>query len=1715
MSVHSDTGESSLIKASGCISLDLEVTKNGRIRAFGAIRADTQISLTHSGAGMKAALAELDELADGADCLLGHNIIKFDIRYLQAAKPGLRLLKLPVIDTLRLSPLAFPRHPYHHLVKHYQDGGIKRGRINDPELDARLALEVFDDQCKALCKAQPALLAAWHRLATPQPDGVDRALDDLFSKLRGFGRPSNLEAREAILEVFDARVCSARGRAIAERCREGGWPLAYALAWLSVSGDDMKSAMPPWVRHQFPEAGQLVRELRNQACSDSGCSWCSQRHNASKELKRWLGFDHFRPNPELPDGGSMQQAIVEHAMAGNHVLGIMPTGSGKSLCYQVPALSRYYKTGALTIVISPLVALMADQVAGMKAAGIECCGTINGLMSMPERSDMLDQVRMGETGILLIAPEQLRSQALRRVIRQREIGGWVLDEAHCLSRWGHDFRPDYRYVGRFIKKKADAGEMPCIMCLTATAKPEVVDDVSRYFSKNLEIDLQIFNGGADRGNLQFEIHETSEKHKFHDTLNLLVQYLPDDGLGGAIVYCATRQQSEDIAQFLSVNGIDANHFHAGLQPEAKKDVLQQFVDGSLRAIAATNAFGMGIDKPDVRLVVHADIPGSLENYLQEAGRAGRDNGPAFCVLLYDCNDVERQFGLCAMSRLTQAEIHGILRAIRNLNRKDRFKGEVVATAGEILLEDQENAFSRDSTSDDSRVRTAVAWLEESRLLERNENIVRIFPSSLRVASVEEAEHRLAKARITNDYREKLVCIARAMIEASPDEGLSTDQLMGVSGLGPDAVRAALYDLEHFGIASNDMSLTAFVHKGKGVRKPSKKRFKEACDLEVALIGHLREEAPDMVQGDTAPLHLRMASQKLRNDGLADPLPEKIWRIIRGISQDGRGGDDNIGGSISARKFDMETASITLNRDWQTLDRLAKVRRQAAKCLLDHLLGKLPPKSHGNDLLTETTLGDLLGAIKSGVLSNNATRNPQKLLDRALLWLHEQEVITLNKGLAVLRPAMLIRLERKESRGFSKADFEPLAMHYKDRAIQIHVMKEFAEQGISDSRAALRMAMDYFRMNQEEFLAKWMPGRKAELERETTPESWYAIVESLNNPVQQRIVADQRKETNVLVLAGPGSGKTRVLVHRIAYLVRAKRQKARGILALVYNRHAAVEIRRRLNNLIGDDARGVTVMTCHALAMRLVGVSFSGSTGPLDDGKFQDVLTDATSLLRGDDMPSEEEADEQRARLLAGFRWILVDEYQDIGPLEYGLVSALAGRTRKDEDGKLNLFAVGDDDQNIYSFKGASVKFIRQFESDYGAKPAYLVENYRSSFHIITTANALIAPAKDRLKIKHPIEIDFVRKMNLPGGEWERLDSVSRGLVQILAAGRSAASQAQVAIGEMKRLSTLSPDWDWSRCAIIARQWRYLDPVYALCELEGIPVQLANEESTNFWRLRETQALVSWVRQREERIIDTLKLNAWLQQRRPLNCWNELLQQAIQEYGLEINEANMPADHFVEWLAEWSRGYRRRQQGVLLLTAHAAKGLEFDHVIVLDGGWDRSGSGEDADASRRLYYVAMTRPRLTLALAKLDRQNRFVNCLGQISSVWNREPVDFPDQSSLLDKRHIQLSLEQVDVGYAGRRGRRSNVHQAIKALSVQDPLTVEICNGYWNLLDVYGTTVGRTARKFEPPAGMRLYSAQVAAVADWSAEASSPEYRKGLECDTWEVVVPQFVFEPN
>lgn len=1687
-----------------CVSVDLEVNpKTAEIFDLAAVRFGDGPAIVSAKGKIEQGLDQLEKALAKTPHVIGHNILRHDIEHLLAARPRLAANMAAPIDTLWLNPLSFPRNPYHHLVKHYHDGRLQAGHVNDPERDARMVFEVLQNQIDALTELgtqSPDTLLAYHYLATR----MDRSggFDAVFRSVRKSPQPDRATALSAINLILAGKACGVQVAQVLGKLSDPrvGWPMAFALAWISVSGGE--SVMPPWVRASFPEAALIVRELRDTNCNDSACNWCSEMNSPVGALRKWFGFEGFRPQPEDADGKPLQEAIVAQAMLHENVLGILPTGTGKSVCYQVPALSLYDKVGALTVVISPLVALMADQVQGMERAGVSSAVTINGMLSMPERQDALNRVRMGQAAILLISPEQLRSVSVRSVLAQREIGFWVLDEAHCVSKWGHDFRPDYRYIGRFIREFSGDAKPAPVMCLTATAKPEVVGDITEHFRKRLDVELGLFDGGATRTNLTFSVLATTNESKLGDILTVVSEHLPKGDKSGAVVYCATRKKTERVAEFLKSQKLAAEHFHAGLTPDDKQNVQERFRVGDLRVIAATNAFGMGIDKPDIRLVVHADIPGSLENYLQEAGRAGRDRAPAECVLLYQSDDVERQFSLTARSRLERHEIAAILKALRRMDEHTRNSGKVVATPGEIVREEKDREFIRDSASDDTRVKTAIAWLEEAALVSREENRVQVFPSSLLVRTLAEAEARLNGVEITQARRTQLLTIVRHVMNRPADQGISTDELTDISGLSHRALSKAMADLETLGIARNDIAITVAVHIG--FENQSSQRLMRAMRLEKALIDQMRKLAPEADIGDRSPLDMAAASQFLRGEGHADASPHVLDRLLRSIERDGRDSDGGRG-NIRLRRLSSKTVEVVLQRSWRVVDQTASVRLMAAERLLSFLISKAPAGIRGKDVQVETTIGDLLGALTGDVsLKAFGVRDMTKLMERALLWLHEQQVLTLGKGLTVFRSAMTIYLKAGRT-VFTKKDFLPLEEHYREQTVQTHVMAAYAEKGLNHIDEAMRLSEDYFTLDQDSFLRSWMPGRNVELRRQTTGKAWKQIVEDLQNPVQQEIVADDREATNVLVLAGPGSGKTRVLVHRIAYLLRVKREDPYGILVLTYNRHAAAEIRARLRHLVGEDAARVTVSTCHALAMRLVGASFVGAATEQRD--FDGIVKEAVRQINGEGL-SKSEAEAQRETLIQGYRWILVDEYQDIGPEEYALIAAVAGRSLEDPDQRISLFAVGDDDQNIYAFAGASISFIRQFEEDYRAKPKFLTENYRSTRYIIDAANQVIEPARGRMKAGHDITVDKMRSLHPGGGVMVGYDPVGQGRVQFLDIAGDDVAQAMAAVDELVRISQLDPDFSWARCAIISRDWRRLDPVRAYAEKLGLPVEMANEKLPSIWRLREMQHLVAGLRKRMSGILTIQEILNVLNEQ-PSSRWVDLIATGVADLARDLGKKTIPVPDTIEWLAEWAQEIRDVQKGLLLLTAHRSKGLEFDHVLILNGGWRALSQGEDGEAPRRLFYVAMTRARRSLAVVTSGAHD-FV--LADSESELLRT-VETPRRIDLPEPDQYQLpDLTSVDLSYAGRLPGTSPTHSAIVAAMVDDPVTLEQREGKWIIFDRDRRPLGRMAGRWAPPAGTALVSGKVGAIVRWRKSDNDERFQTYIKHDEWETVLPEFVF---
>lgn len=1696
-----------------CLVLDLEATpaqpdQPARIFKIGALRPDTGAELElNVGHALNDALRRLDAMADGAIFLLGHNLLEHDIPLLRAAAPHLSLLRLPVIDTLRLSPLAFPQNPYHRLIKDYK---LIRDSLNSPLADCRATLSLYMDQWQAfggMAETHHDELYCQQGLIAPH---AGPGLGDLFQRLTGRTALGISALRTLIPEILkendptqerDLKVCRTRLSRLLEQDLvqpEQPWPIAYALAWLRVSGGN--SVLAPWVRHQFPAVSRLIHELRDMPCDDPACRYCRSTHDPRHELRRYFGFDDFRRNA---DGTSPQHDIVLAGMQGRSVLAVLATGGGKSLCYQLPALNRHHRNGSLTVVISPLQSLMKDQVDGLLGRNIQCAAALNGLLTLPERADVLEKVQLGDIGILLVSPEQFRNKAFRGAIAHRQIGAWIFDEAHCLSRWGNDFRPDYLYAARFIREFGKDAPRAPIGCFTATAKQDVLDDIRRHFKDELGIEFAAFIGTPERDNLSFEVMPVGAGEKWARAHQLLEDNIGRQD-GGAVVFVASRRNAEELADFLDKQDWACRHFHAGLEPHAKKDIQDAFKAGALRVIVATNAFGMGVDKPDVRLVIHADIPGSLENYLQEAGRAGRDQLQARCVLLYDPQDIETQFGLSERSKLSQRDIQQILGKLRAEYAR-RKGGQIVITAGEILQDEGvHTSFEADDRDAETKVVTAIAWLERGHYLRREENHTHIFPSRPTL-NEEEVEARLKKAGLPARRKEAYRAIMRFLYEARADERISTDELMMLTGQTHEEVIGALRQLEALGLVSNDAQLTVYLRHG--VAGASIERLGQSRRLETALFETLREQAPDADQGDWQDLHLPHLTARLREAGeLPDLLPLHVLRLLRSLAQD-RDGESQQRSHLELRQLNRDVLKLRVRGrfGWGHIQAWGEKRHAIAGVILAFLLGKLGQGTRGKDLLVQTTFGELLGAIENDI-ELRATLKPEqrrRAIEHVLLYLHQQEVLTLNHGMTVMRRAMTIEINPdKQGQRFLKEDYQRLDEHYREKRIQVHVMREYAELALREMADALRLVMHYFQDGKQEFLKRYFNGKGEVLKLATSEGSWKAIVDQLN-PIQRSIVTDH-EDRNRLVLAGPGSGKTRLIVHRIAYLLRVRRAPAASIIALTFNRHAAHEIRTRLVRLVGGEAYGLTVLTYHAMAMRLTGTSFE-QRERIGEGELDALLERAAELLEGRHQVEGE--DDLRERLLRGYRYIMVDEYQDIDDRQYRMVSALAKR-HSDHDADLCMLAVGDDDQNIYPWRGGDNRHIERYRDEYKADISYLVENYRSSRAIIESANQLIQRHPARLKANHPIRIDQAREDHPVTGHWQTLDPERQGHVLCIALPSDDRGhgnlQAQAVIAEMQRLRLLEHAPDWQGCAVLARTHRYLWPFQAWCEQHDVPYHLASDKQAPLplTRQRGFMQVIERLRSHASATLE-VRVATEVPNELPLDeSWRAFFATAFEQLKAEFGDCNLAPGTLIEWLYDYAREARQaRRRGLYLGTVHSAKGLEFPHVFLLDGGW----SEQNLEEERRLYYVGMTRAIETLTLCEHAPGNPLIRAM----DLSPRPPAAPLTPIPELDTRYQSLSLKDVDLGYPGRLHPRDPAHEAIRALEPGAPLRLRQDGERHVILDDEGRTVGRTSRSFTPESPP--IRCEVAGIITRFAEDSDKAFREQLKSTRWEIIVPRII----
>ena len=338
------------------------------------------------------------------------------------------------------------------------------------------------------------------------------------------------------------------------------------------------------------------------------------KQQALRMLETYFGYTSFR---------SAQEPPIASLLRNEDVIGIMPTGAGKSICFQIPALCK----AGLTIVFSPLISLMKDQVDGLLVQNIPAA-LINSTLTQSEFNKTMYEVRSGKIKLLYIAPERLSSNFFCNVLRALPIAQVIVDEAHCISEWGHDFRPSYRLIGEWLNSLP---KRPIVGAFTATATKYVENDIKKLLGLDK---ANVYVTGFDRPNLSFSVIRTPKR------MDYVVHYVRQHANENGIIYCATRKDVDRVYENLTRAGIKAGHYHGGLNDEVRREMQNAYADDKLQVMVATNAFGMGIDKSNVRYVLHYQMPRNMESYYQEAGRAGRDGAPAECILLYSGQDVQ-------------------------------------------------------------------------------------------------------------------------------------------------------------------------------------------------------------------------------------------------------------------------------------------------------------------------------------------------------------------------------------------------------------------------------------------------------------------------------------------------------------------------------------------------------------------------------------------------------------------------------------------------------------------------------------------------------------------------------------------------------------------------------------------------------------------------------------------------------------------------------------------------------------------------------------------------------------------------------------------------------------------------------------------------------------------------------------------------------------------
>lgn len=1502
--------------------VDVEVgLKDKRIHDIGILRWDD--AKFHSGRKKEA-----KEFLDGVDFICGHNVVHHDVKYLF----GDEHIRWGLVDTLYMSPLLFPERPYHHLLK---DDKLMSDQVNNPLNDCEKAYDLLLDEMEAWKRLPRELTLIYATLLHDVPE---------FSGFLDMADAECCEKEELpghIYTFFHGRICqNVDLRSLVEK-----QPVELAFSLALITTTERNSITPPWVLYTYPNVENVVRLLRHTSCAD-GCDYCRSLLDVHTNLKHFFGYNQFRTY----EGEPLQENAVRAAVTGKSLLAIFPTGGGKSLTFQLPALMESQTVHGLTVVISPLLSLMKDQVDNLAERGITEAVTINGLLDPVSRSLAIDRVQSGDASLLYIAPEMLRSKTIERILQARHVVRFVIDEAHCFSSWGQDFRVDYLYIGKFIREYQNRKRLQQpipISCFTATAKQKVIQDICDYFKQTLGLDLQLFASSASRTNLRYSvIHADTDEVKYSRLRSLIAESdCP------VIVYVSRTKRTRLLAEKLTRDGYKALAFNGQMDADEKIANQEAFMNDRVRIIVATSAFGMGVDKSDVGLVIHYDISDSLENYVQEAGRAGRDpHLEARCYVLYSDGDLDKHFMLLNQTKLSISEIQQVWRAVKDMTKQ---RMRVCCSALEIARK----AGWDDSVSDmETRVRTALAALEQAGYLQRGNNVPHVYATGITVKNMDEARRRIAESLLfEKEEVEKAVRIIKSLIsqrsvaKAQDAEAESRiDYLADMLELSKKEVVSAVERMRQEGILADTKDISAYLYDSGESERNSRQTLRRFVELERYILDHI----PD----DTLRISCKQFNDDAHKAGITTASEKDIRTILYFLT---------IKGYTRKREDAAHNVEVTRLASMQaTISRFER-RLEICEFAVEWLYKQVVDAADGNDAVqkgVQFSIVKLLGDLRERPVGLFDSLDGVQLEDveEALLYLSKIGALKLEGGFLVLYNAMEIHRVKDSMKRYKQEDYRMLNEFYRQKIQQVHIVGEYANLMVRDYNAALQYVQDYFQMDYKAFVRKYFKGeRLAEISRNITPEKYKQIFGSLS-PTQQQIIQD-KESVVIVVAAGPGSGKTRVLVHKLASLLLLEDVKHEQLLMLTFSRAAATEFKQRLMALIGNAAHFVEIKTFHSYSFDLL-----GRIGNIEDAKG--VVERAARMI------SEEGVEPSRICKTV----LVIDEAQDMSSEEYALVRALM----KANEG-MRVIAVGDDDQNIYEFRGSDSRFMRQLLDTPKSTFVEMTENYRSSRHVVDFANAFARGIRHRMK-----------RTSILSVKQDEGTVVVRHHVSCLMYQRIASDLlAKRANGTMCVLTHTNEQ------AVIMN---------SLLRKQGLNSKLIQStEGFRFWNMAEVRFFVKQIERNTHtpRIADEVWENAKSQTRLAYASSTCLpyLERCLKLFEQTSREKFLT--DFKEFVFEsMTEDFcSTADADVVVSTIHKSKGHEYDDVYLLV-----TQPQHVTDLEMRRYYVGMTRAKCCLFIYT-------------DSSLFDRLPADFHivDQTTygLPEELELQLTHKDVNLGF--------------------------------------------------------------------------------------------------